>query len=321
MKRFLQYLLIIIFFSTAGIFLTKKNADEQISQTVKEVKGKLQDIEKIFEEPCSSPIKYSIGDVDLRFDISEDELLGIVDQAADVWENPIGKNLFKYDPKSDFKINLVFDERQQQSIEYENLENKLDSLESSRDALKKEYEELHKKYQKRLDNYDNMVTEYKERIKEYNKEVNLWNKKGGAPKDIYDRLEEEKGELENLYDSIEKEKIAINKLAGKTNDLAKKEGKLVESYNDSVETYQSKYGQTNEFNKGIYDGQKIDIFQFKEFSDLRLTLVHEMGHALGIGHLENSKSIMYYLMGEQNMNNLVLSEEDLSAVKNVCKVK
>jgi len=321
MKRFLQYLLIIVFFSTAGIFLTKINADKQISQTIKEVKGKIQNIENIFEEPCSSPIKYSIGSIDSRFEVSKEEFLNIVDQAANVWETPIGKNLFEYDSESNFKINLIFDERQQQSIEYENLESELNNLESSRDALKKEYEELHKKYQKRLDNYDYIVVEYKKRSKEYNEEVNLWNKKGGAPKDIYDRLEEEKNELENLYDSIEKERAAINKLAGKTNDLAKKEGKLVRSYNDSVETYQSKYGQTNEFNKGIYDGQKIDIFQFREFSDLRLTLVHEMGHALGISHLENSKSIMYYLMGEQNMNNLVLSEEDLSAAKNVCKVK
>jgi DNA repair exonuclease SbcCD ATPase subunit len=166
-----------------------------------------------------------------------------------------------------------------------------------------------------------MVADYKKKLESYNKEVSSWNKKGGAPEDAYNELKKEKKELDALYDKIEAERKAINNLAGKSNDLVNKEKNVVNTYNSNVETYQNKYGQASEFDKGIYDGQKIDIFQFKEMSDLRLTLVHEMGHALGIDHLENPKSIMYYLMNEQDMNNPTLSSEDLVAIKGICKIK
>jgi len=49
-----------------------------------------------------------------------------------------------------------------------------------------------------------------------------------------------------------------------------------------------------------------------------LALAHELGHTLGIGHVDNPQSVMYYLMGEQDLKNPHLTKEDLDALKNVC---
>ena len=103
--------------------------------------------------------------------------------------------------------------------------------------------------------------------------------------------------------------------------MAQKEQAIVKNYNNSLDTYKNKYGAASQFDKGIFDGTKIDIFQFNEKEDLRLTIAHEFGHALGIDHLQNPQSLMYYLMSDQNMDNPQLSSEDLSALKSVCMIQ
>ena len=48
--------------------------------------------------PCKTPITYSIGIFDTRFNISKKDFLKAVSDAEHVWEDPINKNLFAYDP-------------------------------------------------------------------------------------------------------------------------------------------------------------------------------------------------------------------------------
>jgi predicted Zn-dependent protease len=65
----------------------------------------------------------------------------------------------------------------------------------------------------------------------------------------------------------------------------------------------------------------INIYQFHDESDLELVLAHELGHALGLNHVENPESVMYYLMEKQNLENIQLTTQDLQAIKNVCGMK
>ncbi|HPN96470.1 MAG TPA: matrixin family metalloprotease [Candidatus Moranbacteria bacterium] len=307
MKKIFQYILIIILFSFWGIVLTNPES----------FRGALDFLKK----PCSKPIKYSLGEIDPKFNLSQEEMLSITEKAEEVWEKPTGKNLFEYDPQADFKINIVFDERQERTNASKKLESQLGKLESDRENVIKEYDQLSKTYQKRLDDYNKSVSQYEERLEKYLAKVNYWNSRGGAPEDEYEDLKKEKKELDKMRNSLEAERKTINSLVGKTNTLADKENKIVENYNSNLSTYKNKYGEASQFDKGVYDGEKINIFQFNEVEDLRLTIVHELGHALGIEHLGDSTSIMYYLMGDQDMENPQLSEEDIKAVKTTCRIK
>jgi hypothetical protein len=168
--------------------------------------------------------------------------------------------------------------------------------------------------------YEADTVNYEKKLKEYNKSVEDWNEKGGS-QDEYDSLKKERSVLNNLYAKLEKERLEVNNLAGKTNTLVSKEKNVVNEYNANVTTYKKEYGEGREFEKGVYGGEEINIYQFKQSTDLRLTLVHELGHSLGIGHVDDSKSIMYYLLGDQNMENPTLSAEDLGALKTACKFK
>ncbi|MFA6047976.1 MAG: matrixin family metalloprotease [Parcubacteria group bacterium] len=312
MKKFFQYLILIILISISGIILTNREPSRVFFQKVRRT---------YIEKPCTKPIKYSIGNVDSRFNITQADLQNTILQAENIWEKPIGRNLFEYDPNSQFKINLVYDDRQERTQESAKLENTLGKLESSHEQIIGQYNNLSSAYKKRLDAYNKAAADYEKQLKKYNDEVDSWNKKGGAPPDVYDNLKKEKKDLQDTFSTLEKERKVVNSLIGQTNNLVEQEKNIVSNYNSNLSSYQNKYGEPVQFDKGVYDGTKIDIFQFNEIGDLRLTIAHEFGHALGIDHLENPQSLMYYLMGEQDLSNPQLSTEDIAALKDVCNTK
>lgn len=316
MKKFLQYFLLIIIFSSWGILLTNKSQTHEMVQEIRTVAQKRLKIDR----PCSKPLEYSIGSIDSNFSISQDELAQLAAEAANVWNGAEGKVLLKYNPESNFKINLIYDTRQEQSVASLQLEQNLQSLEEADKDLAAQYNSLNVGYKKKIDTYNNDLTEYKKNLEKYNTDVAYWNGVGGAPSDEYAKLKKDKIVLDNEYEKINQEVAEINSLADKTNSLAKKENQVVANYNSTVSTYKSQYGDTQEFEKGVFDGQEIDIYQFKTTADLRLTLVHELGHYIGLPHVENSKSIMYYLIGDQDVNTPTLTAEDRAALKDICKL-
>lgn len=279
----------------------------------------IRNIESRIWGPCKKPLTYSLGNIDPRFEISNDEFLAIVEKAEKDWESKVGKDIFEYDPDSAFKINLVYDERQERSKEYQVLEEKLQEVESVQKNIGGEYESLAAERKKELDKYEKDLDEYQKDLNDYNKEVDYWNNQGGAPEADYEKLKKEKKALEERSQELEKERQQINDLTGKMNDLARKEKQIVSGYNREVSTYSDKYGASREFDQGVYTGKEINVYQFNAENDLELVMTHELGHYLGIDHLENPKSIMYYLIGEQDLNDISPTEEDLAAVSEVCK--
>jgi predicted Zn-dependent protease len=61
----------------------------------------------------------------------------------------------------------------------------------------------------------------------------------------------------------------------------------------------------------------IDIFQFEDKANLLVTLAHELGHALGIGHNANPASIMSPLI---HTDHLALTAEDEAGLKDACSL-
>jgi len=274
-----------------------------------------------FAKPCRTPLKYSIGEIDSRFNVTQDQLKDIISQAGAVWDKASGLNLFEYDPNATLQIKMVYDGRQQETDEAAQLETDLKNLESKRSTLDKQYGGLDKEYDQKLAAFKSALAAYEKKLKDYNEEVAYWNKKGGAPADEYDKLKKEQKDLDKKYGALKDRESELKSLASNINGIANKENTLVNKYNSAVTTYQNKYGEAQEFEKGVYDpAQGITIYQFRETADLRLTIIHELGHALGIGHTQNPQSIMYYLMGEQNLENPALAQEDMAELKTVCQL-
>ena len=267
---------------------------------------------------CRNPLEYTIGAVDSRFGISRDKLLAVTKEAETVWEKGFGRELFNYQPDASFKINFVFDERQKQTIEADQSESGIEVSRSMYDQLLKEYNQLSASYQTKLNSYNNRVDEFEGRLGVYNTRVETLNARGGATPKEQQEVEKERKYLEGQKNILDNMRTELSSLVLRVNSLGEQVNYLAGQLNIEVDTHNQIFGEAREFDQGEYNGKEINIYQFDGVEDLRLVLAHELGHALGIEHVENPKSIMYYLMDKQDIKNPILSEEDKAAFNERC---
>lgn len=270
--------------------------------------------------PCNRPIKYSIRTFDEKFGISRSEYLDYINEAIAIWEDStIGKDLFKYDPKGDLKINLIYDSRQKMSDERKVLESKIDNTLQSVEFVKMNLESSKLQYESAKSEYESLISEYNQMKSDYDSKVIFWNQKGGAPRGEYEKLNNEKNNLLEFANSLESKRNAISKMADDINSTVDKHNTLVRNVNSNVSVINRNAGQ--EFEEGEYisdsKGQRINIYEFTDTKNLIRVLSHEFGHALGLDHNDNPDSIMYYLNKSKSS---VLTSDDLIALRTVCKI-
>lgn len=243
---------------------------------------------------CNLPIKYSIGSVDPKFKMSQDDILKITKDAASRWNGQTGKDIIEYDPNATMKINFVYDQRQ---ADLDNLKNKIAAIDQSDESI----------YSWRS-NLQSLISSYERDLNQYNSDVDYWNRRGGAPSYAYYDLLNQKNSLEQRRQQINK---SLNLLNIQIDEYNSNLGNL----NNQIEQNKNKIEAEGAF---YSDQNKIDIYVIDTQDELRLLLMHEMGHSVGLDHDKDPKSIMYYLLADQDMSNLRLTTEDINILNNTC---
>ncbi len=280
----------------------------------------------VTKQRCSKPIKYSLGTLDEEFNISKEDLLNALKEAEKVWEESAQKNLFDYDPEADFKINLIYDERQKINQEKKALEEYTKEIESKLKKWDEEYRKMDREYSDLFDYLISAGEKLTNEMYDHNMEVIGYNYGFEYDKKREKKLNKRGRELNARRDKLIRQENYLNSLAKKMNDLAEEQKKLTEEYNKKITEFNKKYDLENgrEFDDGEYrreiNKQEINIYAFWDQRDLVRVLSHELGHALGIiGHVGNSESIMYYMNEDQGQEeSLKLTNEDKMALEGVC---
>ncbi len=273
--------------------------------------------------PCKQPITYSLGSFDERFGFSKDEFLSAIKEAENIWEKPISKDLFVYSEKGNLKINLIYDTRQESTVNLQQMGIVVKNNRASYDALKTKYDTMTSDYKKQKITFESQVTAFEARKKAYEAEVVSVNNKGGADKETYERLNAEKTSISAEGASIKLAQDSLNKLVDNINALAVALNQLATMLNVDVKKFNT-IGDAlgGEFDEGVYrtdaSGQEIDIYQFENRAKLVRVLAHELGHALGLDHVDDSKAIMYRL---NNGVNESVTQTDLNELKKLCGIE
>lgn len=284
MKKLFNILLLLAALIIVAVYI---NLDEKLATS--------------FSSPCAEPLTYKIGSISSIYDINEQELKRVLKEINAAWSESFDNPLFKQSDGGNIAINLVYGEQQRFIDKERTAAVKINAQKTSYrqkeqvlERLKKDYEELRAEYQ-------NLVKDYK--TTEGNPALQ------SKSTQIRRQIQQKEDELRRLAN-------AINQHIKKINSISERIETLVDDYN-------KEFGSLHEFNQGNYqqtaEGQMINIYGYEDQAELELVLAHEMGHALGLNHVENPESVMYYLMEEQNRDSLVFTAQDIAALQELCK--
>jgi chromosome segregation ATPase len=277
-------------------------------------------IEKIFLNPCSSSIYYTIGTVDQEFGLTEDNFLLITQKAAEEWNNATNKELFLFDEEKGIKVNLLYDYRQDTTLKIEEIKS---NHHEDRDVYSKLIEEYNKNIETYTENKNNLeviTLDYNQRIANLEKDISLWNKSKKRDEEEYNKLNQEKEELENIFYDIKKRQEELRQMSSDINYLVEEMNKVGSKLNINVDQYNTVASTLNsQFEQGSYISSavenKINIYQFVDEESLLQVLIHEFGHALGLEHSTNPDDIMYWINTEEKQ---VITESSLNQLNAIC---
>lgn len=274
--------------------------------------------------PCSEPIKYSVGMVDPRFGLSHSDLLKAIEEAARIWASALGgKSLFAYAPNGPLVINLIYDDyRQQTSDQLSKLRQTIEASQAAYDRLKATYDEYFARYKAQEWEHDQQVRLFEQQKERLEAEVSFWNARGGAPPGVYIRLKQEEAALKAAARALNQQVEALNELGNKINIIVDRLNALASEIDFNVARFNRLVDEIGgKIKQGEYvkdwQGQRIYIYEFSNRAELVQVLAHELGHALGLDHVNDPQSIMH----PSSAGGQRLTSDDLAKLKALCEIQ
>ncbi len=272
--------------------------------------------------PCNEPLTFRAGDIDDRFFITRDELIDVINDVTEVWSDVAGVPAAVYAEDGEVSVNLVYDEQQQLTDREREFSSRIRQRETYVNELDRNYKKRLEQYNERVSAYQNESHRLQRRINELNEWVNERNREGGFNETQLEEFEKRRDKIDRESINLNNEAANLSRMADEINEQLSRLNREINRKNELIREYNSRFSGSRRFTQGTFEwrGNRkwINIYQFANRSELELVVAHEMGHALGLDHVDNPKSVMYHLMGRQESDRLILSHEDQLALRERC---
>lgn len=280
-----------------------------IYQTKQHPQLKFNSISDRLLHPLDTRLRYRVADVDPRFGLSQQQVIQLSEEAAEIWHKGILKPLFIYDPNAQLAIHLIYDDHQEQYNAYKQVQKTLaadkarndlyaENLANSRKGLEMDEQQLRSKQA--------MI---RAEIAQLSQERMSWSRIEHAQGPNMQRVERELTQVKAQAMQLDQEIDRFNQQNDQFNQQVSSYNQQIDQYNAGVIQASQRF-PAREFHKGVFMGDQIQIYQFDAEDDLRLTLAHELGHALGLSHHNDPAALMYPILGAQQLENFKLMPAD-----------
>lgn len=275
--------------------------------------------------PCSEPLSYSIGEIDSRFGIDRDGVKQRMEIAAEVWSVAMERPMAVHKPgeEADITVNFVYDERQELVDGELRFRERIRTEQNLLDRMQNKHEQKRREFERRSEEY----VLYAERTTEKLDDLNVWvretNEAGGFMPDDVETFDERKSDVEQRQQRVLNERRALDDMAAEINREQERINRKIEENNDRIDAYNEEFAGSTRFTKATFQRigsvGVIRVNQFMTRREIPLLLAHELGHAFGLDHVSDPRSVMHSQMGgQQYYPTLELSREDREAIQNLC---
>ncbi len=274
---------------------------------------------------CDVPIDFHLDAVDDRFDLDRDTVRQAIRDAVAMWEHASASTLFRESDDGGMAVRLEYDERQasaqsrrEERRELERLET---TLEDRQEALRRDHEALNENIRA----FEQEQSDYNARRRAHEESVAAWN--AGRIEQTPDNraaLERERSALQSARAELSEARATLEQRQEQLQARQQEVSDKARAFNERVAAYNRAAADGVGFQMARYErrgGQRsIQVFRAMDADELRVVLAHELGHALGIGHVDDPAAVMYADLSSANAGRTDLAPADRAALADACDI-
>jgi hypothetical protein len=258
-----------------------------------------------------------IGQIDEQFNVDATALTTALKNAVHEWNAATGKNLFVVRDDGDVAVNLLFDGRQDTVNQLAREEREISALSEDLSARLQAHTSI-------LERHKSAVAEWNRETEAHNKLVEMIDARSASlvenPED-YVALQAERQRIDEMGAHLNEGKRYLVRqgelIIKDTSNLEAEKQSLKARIRSLRERFSSNVLPDGEHRRGL-SVNEINVYTFHNLETFHVVLLHEMGHALGLPHIDERPAIMHPVI-EHGSGLSNLTPLDIQAALALCE--